>query len=243
GLLSALDHLQVLGALLQRFPIDRSRLYVFGSSMGGYIGSMIGKFAPHTFRLLVDNSGFVRAPDLGRATLGFRRGWVHGLAVTVRDTTPWQPDPTLPHAFNLHHALIRDVRVVDHMRPTTTVRRLYHSVGDQMVPLAEKRTYAERAARFGPVSLECIDQARIDGVMFKTLEHGMGASLMHVADDAWRAFNETGLVETGAAETGADSDDFCRESRYAFACGRYAYHLEYSKAGEVALSLHSVSLP
>lgn len=232
GLLPAMDHLQVLGYLLNRYPLNRNRLFVLGSSMGGYIGQMMGKLAPHTFRAIIDNSGQVQSEDLRRTKIGFRYGLLEGVEIRACEFSPWEADPASPHCYREHHRLIRDLRIVSHMREGyATFRRLYHSVEDAVVPLTERMAFSELAADFSPTSLECIDLARVDGLMFKSLDHGMKASMLHLLDDGLRALADRGLDQIN------QPTDFCRESRHRFDCGQYCYLAEYSRTGEISVSM------
>jgi hypothetical protein len=100
-------------------------------------------------------------------------------------------------------------------------------VEDSVVPLTERMAFAELAADFGPTSLECVDQTKLDGLMFKSLDHGMKASMLHLLDDGLRALAERGLDQID------QPTDFCRESRHRFDCGHSCYQAEYSRTGEV----------
>src|ERR1700675_2140186 len=63
GVLPALDGLQVVHRLLGEHGLNRRRTFLLGTSYGGYIAGMMAKFAPATFRMVVDNSGFSSAQD------------------------------------------------------------------------------------------------------------------------------------------------------------------------------------
>ena len=56
GFLPALDGLEVTHRLLKTLPLNRSRLFVLGTSYGAYIANIMAKLAPRTFRMIVDNS-------------------------------------------------------------------------------------------------------------------------------------------------------------------------------------------
>jgi pimeloyl-ACP methyl ester carboxylesterase len=232
GLLPALDHLQVLGALLARYPLDRRRLYALGTSMGGYIALFLAKLAPNSFRMVVDCSGFTQAPDLADPQARFSRGRIEGVVVRAMEPSPWEAEPGSSHGFHEHNRRIRDLTWVEHMVPTRTLRCLYHSVADDIVPLADKERYAQAAAGFGPLALHRIGQEQLDGVMFKTLAHGMNASLRHLFDHAWSV-----LADRPEAGEGTD---FCRESALEFPCGHRVYRLRFAAAGTVELSLGSL---
>jgi hypothetical protein len=62
GVMQALDHLYVLRHLVEQdVAFDRRRIWLFGSSHGGYLAHLIHKFAPNSFSALIDNSGYTRA--------------------------------------------------------------------------------------------------------------------------------------------------------------------------------------
>ena len=119
--------------------------------------------------------------------------------------------------------------------PSLNAQRAALRATDESVPIADRDAYAELAGRFGPVALERIDRSRVDGVMFKSLEHGMRASLLHVFDHARHALEARD--RDAPAPMGEAATDFCRGSRYGFACGARRYDIAFSPAGVVRLSL------
>jgi hypothetical protein len=58
GFMPAIDHLCVLHDILGKYAIDKRFISVLGTSYGGYIASVMGKYAPYTFSLIINNSGF-----------------------------------------------------------------------------------------------------------------------------------------------------------------------------------------
>ncbi|MGE5396038.1 MAG: DUF2920 family protein [Chitinophagales bacterium] len=63
GFIQAMDCLWALGALKQILTsegvsINQSRTYAYGINEGGHIVQMCGRFAPRTFALIIDNSGY-----------------------------------------------------------------------------------------------------------------------------------------------------------------------------------------
>ena len=103
-----------------------------------------------------------------------------------------------------------------------------HSL-DTLSPLSEEElneweeAYAAVADRHGPGTLHRIGPADIDGVVFKTLEHGMNASLRHVFDKAW-----LDLATVAPDTTVSDGTDFCRNSRHIFPCGKHHYVVDFT---------------
>jgi len=58
GFMPAIDHLNVLFDVINKYNIDKQNIIAFGTSYGGYIASLMAKYAPNTFSLVIDNSGF-----------------------------------------------------------------------------------------------------------------------------------------------------------------------------------------
>ncbi len=235
GLLPAIDHLEVLHDLLRRFPVTRSRLYAFGSSYGGYIALLLGKFAPATFRLIVDNSGFVRANTslYGDSSFVMRIG---SLRLIADEPVVWSRDPKHPRFFGSHHAMIRDLLREDHMRPVATRYYCTHYVGDTVAPFAEKKSFAEKMSRFAPVELQAVTDGDIDGSLFKEPIHGLNASLRQLFDRSHAAW-----VAGGGEAAALDTTDFDQGSRYVFRCGDRSYVFRYSVAAGVAVAVDRVA--
>ena len=235
GLLPAIDHLQVLHDILGRYPVRRSRLYAFGTSYGGYIALLMGKYAPNTFRLIVDNSGFVHAnTDLYGESL-FRTQF-GPLVVYCHEPIVWSIDPTSPRHFALSHALIRDLLVEEHRLPTDTRYFCAHYVGDTVAPFAEKAAFVGRQRRFTAVDLLAVTEADIDGSLFKEPMHGLRASLRQLFDRAHAAY-----VAAGGEESAAETTDFDLGSLHIFRCGGRSYVFRYSAEAGVAVAVDRVT--
>ena len=235
GLLPAIDHLQVLHEVLGRFPVRRSRLYAFGSSYGGYIALLLGKLAPATFRLIVDNSGFVRAENSLYGDTRFVMQ-IGPLKVAAWEPVVWSRDPRHPHFFGPAQAMVRDLLVDEHMRPSATRYFCTHYVADTVAPFAEKKSFADKMSRFAPVDLLAVTDGDIDGSLFKEPVHGLRASLRQLFDRSHAAWAAGGGE---AAATG--TTDFELGSRLVFRCGDRSYVLRYSAAGGVAVAVDRVA--
>ncbi|MEI6559308.1 MAG: DUF2920 family protein [Rhodospirillaceae bacterium] len=235
GLLPAIDHLQVLHDILRRFPVRRSRLYAFGTSYGGYIALLLGKYAPGTFRMIVDNSGFARSnSDLYGDSL-FRMQ-IGRLAATANEPMVWSQTPASPHFFDRHHAMIRDLLLEEHLRPTATRYYCTHYVGDTVAPFADKQCFVDRMRRHAAIELLAVDDAAIDGSLFKEPVHGLKASLRQLFDRAHAAYRAAGAEAAAPATT-----DFDQGSRYVFRCGGHSYVFRYSADQGLAVAVDRVT--
>ncbi|MHA1597699.1 MAG: DUF2920 family protein [Alphaproteobacteria bacterium] len=233
GLLPALDHLQVLGEMLTRYAINRKRLYVIGTSYGGYIGLLMGKLAPNTFRMIVDNSGFTQVTGSIYGINDMRRPGritLFGVSILVLEKGVWSMDPASPHFFSPHHAMIRDLNNAGHMHASDTRYFCYHAVGDTVAPTDEKIRFRDMADGLMRVELSLIDEAGLDGRLFKTLEHGMQASLRGLFDVAYAAYQDQHPEPQ-------EKTDFDLASQHRFDCGDKAYTIAYSPDGGVSARL------
>lgn len=228
GLLPALDGLQVVHALLTERALDKSRLFLLGTSYGGYIASFMAKLAPATFRMVVDNSGFSSADDDQPALLGWQKSSVNGVAILCQNVRNWSFDRRLPNFFSPAHRAIRDLLRREHVFPNAARIYAYHAATDAVAPIARKiglrETYRDRAA----YDLTIVDEGRIDGHVFKALRHGLNASMRGVFDLSHERFRCDG----GAL---SDSTDFDQASEYVFACGRENYVARFSLARGVSV--------
>lgn len=224
GLLPALDYLQVLAELLECNNINKKRLYVLGSSYGGYIGLMLGKLAPNTFRMIIDNSGFVEARE--RDMLGAKGGggvWrnVNGCAVPIGEYSKWSNVPGSDNYIDEHHKDIRNMLLKEHIYPSKTEYYCCHSIEDGLIPSPDKEMFKTLRPDMD-VEVDIVTEEKIDGRLFKTLEHGMAASLRGLFDRSYIAHANKDNLQ--CAET-----DFDLGSQYTFPCNNgVVYSINFS---------------
>lgn len=224
GLLPALDHLEVLHRVLRDHPVDRRRLYFLGTSYGGYLGCLLLKLAPRSFRLIIDNSGFVSATDAAPNVFGLGISTYHGVTVQVRMTPSWNLDPTSRYFFSPAHYAIRDLLAPGHMSATDTAVYSYLSVADELVPMARKLALANSLLGRVRFDLKLVRQSDLDGRLFKVLTHGMRASLRGLFADAYERYQGLGTPP-------ADVTDFDLGTRIDFACHQYTYRIAFDGEG------------
>ena len=235
GLLPAIDHLQVLHEILSRYPVRRSRIYGFGSSYGGYIALLLGKYAPNTFRMIIDNSGFSKPTRDVYGDFYFKTQ-LGPLTVYAHEPMVWSSDPWHPRFFSPPHAMIRDLLVEEHMRPQATRYYCCHYLKDTIAPFADKALFAERMRRFTSDDLLAVGDDDIDGSLFKEPVHGLRASLRQLFDRSHAAYRAAGGEEAALATT-----DFELGSRHLFRCGDRSYVFRYSAEAGVAVAVDRVA--
>lgn len=227
GLLPAIDCIQVLGEILKTYAINKKRLIAFGSSYGGYISLLLGKFAPQTFSAIVDVSGFVktRLALISPNDVRFEKrsyGNMNGIEFPVNYYSPWTiTDEDSPYYFSDSHRCIRNLMMNEHITDTKTKYHIFHSVEDSFIPIKEKdKLVAMMTDRGVRVSYRRVGHSDIDGRLFKTLEHGMEASLRGV-------FDAVANQDDQNLSTPDSLTDFDRESIYKFNCGERIYTFSF----------------
>lgn len=232
GFLPALDGLEVVHHLLTTLPLNKARIFVLGTSYGGYIANIMAKLAPKTFRMIVDNSGFSSADDDMAGVLGWQKLIINGVSMLMNNVRHWSLDPREANFFSAPRKSIRDLHLREHLVDNTARLYAYHAVNDALASTARKialrDVYDDRIA----YELEIIDESRIDGRLFKNLTHGMNASMRGIFDLSHAKF----LRDGGAL---ADMTDFDLRSEYRFACGKEDYILRFSPETGVRASLRT----
>lgn len=232
GLLPALDHLQVTHAILDAFPIDRRRMFVIGTSYGGYLALLMAKFAPNTFKMTVDNCGFSGPQDSIAAIFGITGVIFPGSGVKVHAQTPiaFCAAPGSRFSFSADRRIVREIAVDAHytLDGCGTIYS-YHSEIDTVAPIEAKMKIRDVVGKYRDYDLRIIRQEDIDGMVFKNLEHGMNASIRGLFDLSYRRW-----VEHASAMPA--TTDFDIETVNILPCADKLYVISFSENG-VALAI------
>lgn len=222
GLLPAMDHLEVLLHMLQHFSIDSHRIFVIGTSYGGYIALLLAKLAPKTFRMIVDNSGFTSAADDMNAVYGWIGSPVMGVMIRGRSLIHWDETQNSPRYFADSNAAIRDLLREDHLTETSLRVYSFHSCKDKVTPVERKKSMISLWKQKIPAQLTVIGPEDVDGVVIKNLDHGMNASIRGLFERAYSDF-------INAPPAPATGTDFDHQTKKRFACGDKEYLISFAR--------------
>ncbi len=225
GILPALDYLQVMSELLETYSINKKRIYISSSSYGSYIGLVLGKLAPNTFRFIVDNSAFVEPylPSVYGANDNIGT-WaaIGGVEVFIMEDTLWSRDPESEFFFDKHHHQIRSLLIKEHIYPSSTEYYCSHSPIDHLVSLEDKERFRELRPEMD-IDLQVITDAKVDGKIFKNTQHGMDASIAGMFELAYNAHVDKNKPQP--AQT-----DFDLKSEFVFPCdNNKCYTIRFSQ--------------
>ncbi|EAK7710321.1 TPA: DUF2920 family protein [Campylobacter jejuni] len=186
GIMAAIDHINALKDLVKRFPkfADLPKIYG-GGSYGGYLALLIAKIAPWYVDGVIDNSGSAVPPliyILGREMEG-GCDYVFNDPSTLIECflkTHWTRKENSPYFFNNENYFIRTLLNKDHLilqsqKNKNIIYVSYHSDKDPLTPANFKEQTMQILKILGyDVSLNLIDENKIDGKFIKNLDHGCG---------------------------------------------------------------------
>ncbi|EAI2988616.1 DUF2920 family protein [Campylobacter coli] len=191
GVMAAIDHINALKDLVKRFPefADLPKIYG-GGSYGGYLSLLIAKIAPWYVDGVIDNSGSAVPPlnyIIGRE-LEFKSKDTNGDMYMQGDhffvscflKTHWTRKENSPYFFNNENYFIRTLLNKDHLilqsqKNKNIIYVSYYSKEDPLTPANFKEQTMQILKILGyDVSLNLIDENKIDGKFIKNLDHGCG---------------------------------------------------------------------
>ncbi|GKY13099.1 hypothetical protein THJ046_14990 [Campylobacter jejuni] len=185
GIMAALDHINALKDLVKRFPklADLPKIYG-GGSYGGYLSLLIAKIAPWYVDGVIDNSGtvlpllrYIIGRDLEQFDFIFNDP---NTLIEMFTKTYWtREDENSPYFFTNENYFIRTLLNKDHLilqsqKNKNIIYVSYHSKEDPLTPANFKEQTMQILKILGyDVSLNLIDENKIDGRFIKDLNHGM----------------------------------------------------------------------
>ncbi|EEA7480931.1 DUF2920 family protein [Campylobacter jejuni] len=186
GIMAAIDHINALKDLVKRFPefADLPKIYG-GGSYGGYLSLLIAKIAPWYVDGVIDNSGSALPPLIYILGREMESGcdYVFNDPNTLIECflkTHWTRKENSPYFFNNENYFIRTLLNKDHLilqsqKNKNIIYVSYHSKEDPLTPANFKQQTMQILKILGyDVSLNLIDENKIDGKFIKNLDHGCG---------------------------------------------------------------------
>ncbi|EAJ4183825.1 DUF2920 family protein [Campylobacter coli] len=187
GIMAAIDHINALKDLVKRFPklADLPKIYG-GGSYGGYLALLIAKIAPWYVDGVIDNSGSALPPlnyilgrEMEHSYGDYYEDFPHNRIIFFLKTH-WTRKENSPYFFNNENYFIRTLLNKDHLilqsqKNKNIIYVSYHSKEDPLTPANFKEQTMQILKILGyDVSLNLIDENKIDGKFIKNLDHGCG---------------------------------------------------------------------
>ncbi|OKY03830.1 carbonic anhydrase, partial [Campylobacter coli] len=187
GIMAAIDHINALKDLVKCFPkfADLPKIYG-GGSYGGYLSLLIAKIAPWYVDGVIDNSGSALPPlnyilgrEMEHSYGDYYEDFPHNRIIFFLKTH-WTCKENSPYFFNNENYFIRTLLNKDHLilqsqKNKNIIYVSYHSDKDPLTPANFKQQTMQILKILGyDVSLNLIDENKIDGKFIKNLDHGCG---------------------------------------------------------------------
>ncbi|EOH5398086.1 TPA: DUF2920 family protein [Campylobacter jejuni] len=187
GIMAAIDHINALKDLVKCFPkfADLPKIYG-GGSYGGYLALLIAKIAPWYVDGVIDNSGSALPPlnyilgrEMEHSYGDYYEDFPHNRIIFFLKTH-WTRKENSPYFFNNENYFIRTLLNKDHLilqsqKNKNIIYVSYHSDKDPLTPANFKQQTMQILKILGyDVSLNLIDENKIDGKFIKNLDHGCG---------------------------------------------------------------------
>ncbi|EAI7416886.1 DUF2920 family protein [Campylobacter jejuni] len=187
GIMAAIDHINALKDLVKCFPkfADLPKIYG-GGSYGGYLALLIAKIAPWYVDGVIDNSGSALPPlnyilgrEMEHSYGDYYEDFPHNRIIFFLKTH-WTRKENSPYFFNNENYFIRTLLNKDHLilqsqKNKNIIYVSYHSKEDPLTPANFKELTMQILKILGyDVSLNLIDENKIDGKFIKNLDHGCG---------------------------------------------------------------------
>ncbi|ELD6853466.1 DUF2920 family protein [Campylobacter coli] len=187
GVMAAIDHINVLKDLVKKFPNFKNLPKIYGGgSYGGYLSLLIAKIAPWYVDGVVDNSGSALPPlnyilgrEMEHSYGDYYEDFPHNRIIFFLKTH-WTRKENSPYFFNNENYFIRTLLNKDHLilqsqKNKNIIYVSYHSKEDPLTPANFKQQTMQILKILGyDVSLNLIDENKIDGKFIKNLDHGCG---------------------------------------------------------------------
>ncbi|MDN2807233.1 DUF2920 family protein [Campylobacter coli] len=187
GVMAAIDHINVLKDLVKKFPNFKNLPKIYGGgSYGGYLSLLIAKIAPWYVDGVIDNSGVclpflacILGREMEHSYGDYYEDFPHNRIIFFLKTH-WTRKENSPYFFNNENYFIRTLLNKDHLilqsqKNKNIIYVSYHSKEDPLTPANFKEQTMQILKILGyDVSLNLIDENKIDGKFIKNLDHGCG---------------------------------------------------------------------
>ncbi len=226
--------------------LNQKRIYTFGSSLGGYLAQMCAKFAPNTFCLVADNSGFAHIPPeeiFPKEFNAYQRLVIdnnsYNITIGAFSESFYSNNSTDEFFFSGDMFRIRSLDDPEHIGTfkelTTTKIIMFHSQNDSLLNVSDKEHLHQSYINNGIDSqLFVFEKEDIDGKIIKSDRHAMDADLKRLFEKYCGHF----VDENSAERIVKDSkNDFNDKSLLTYLGSKSTFVIDY-KNGYPIISNH-----
>ncbi|MEN6350425.1 MAG: DUF2920 family protein [Syntrophomonas sp.] len=238
GLLPAIDYLQALGEVLKNYPVNLKRIIAYGTGYGGYVALLLGKYAPSTFSVIVDRSGYSRA-ELKHIACGelIEADYVYAFNIRYSElqftipagsNNPWTfEDELSPFYFSDSHRKIRSMFEEKHIVASDTRYYILHSDSDkEAASLPDKDRCVALLGKYKSVYYNRIPRASLQEEQLLNGPHYFSAEDLPLVPDQ-EVIEWLDKVDGKRLAKEATATDFSENNSIVFDCGEYEYIFKF----------------
>ncbi|OPX92012.1 MAG: hypothetical protein A4E53_00600 [Pelotomaculum sp. PtaB.Bin104] len=186
GYIQALDCLTAVNSIMaiaedNNQKIHLGRIFAYGVGHGGYVAMMTDKFAPSTFALVADNSGWI-VPQLKIIYSDvMRKSFADGPIISLNKPMVYDALNDRPRSFTQDMFDIRSLDKYEHLKQMQPLHRgkyvFFHGELDRKVLPGEKRFLSQMMQELGfDLDFHLFGPQDIDGYMLNNVTHGLPGS-------------------------------------------------------------------
>ncbi len=238
GFIQAIDCLYAVYYVLSLcsyygIKINKNRIFAYGSSLGGYLAQMCLRFAPSTFRLIADNSGFVNIPpkeifpvDMGATAKCVMK---NGMIVSLIWSQLYSQNPNERFYFSPD---MFQIRSLDYSSSLDSFGKLcksqifmFHGRDDLIVNADGKNDLHKKYLEHGiESSFFCFSEKDVDNKVIKNSGHAMGADIKKL----FEKYCDEYCIEEAADNDFAKQTDFDKGSVIKYNTENGYFIIDYS---------------
>jgi hypothetical protein len=178
GIMQAIDNIvstiTVLGTLKQQgLVFNTNKVMIYGHSQGGYLAFLCNRFAPGLYNLIIDNSAWNVPKYLDESRLVLLRVEPFG-DLTLDIEYLIAKDKSLRISTSIYDL---NFLYKDYINTCQVIS--CHGVDDELVRIEDKRMLLKDIENMMLIEIEKED---VDGILFGSSEHGLGADFLKLFD-------------------------------------------------------------
>lgn len=257
GFLPAIDCLQVLGEVLKNYPLNSSRIMAYGSGYGGYIALLLGKFAPHTFSMIMERGAYCRS-ELKHIACGevMDADYLYSFSIRFSDLkftisagskNPWTIEDELsPAYFSDSHRRIRSLLAEGQQVVSPTRYYILHREDDDIVAVTDKDLLVSRLRDYALVYYQRLPSAGREDLDDSSANDEIGEKGLFSLPDIGQASDKELLhcLQQLEREEGIPKrreTDFTLNNHHVFDCGEKVYDFSFADTYELQVTLRDKS--
>lgn len=176
GLMQALDNiiavLSVMNILYNNnYEFNARKIILFGHSQGAYLSYLCNALAPGLFSLIIDNSSWIFPKYIRENSVRNLQNSIGNFKVTRifnYSAKKFVKDKDILNLELLYSQFKNKCNIVS-----------YHGTEDKLITLEKKKEFLNSIDK---CVLNEIDKSKIDNIVFKSTDHGLGADFLKIFD-------------------------------------------------------------